>query len=234
MANKNDPHIDQTGSAPEITHIQNISYYDHIAGSYNHMLDERDSNAIVRQKVAERFIQWIRGGVVLDFGGGTGLDLAWLTDHYKVIFCEPSTGMRGEAIRSAENKSIQFLSGEEANFRHWNQVTPFHIPVDAILANFAVLNCIPDICLFFEQMAPVLKPGGALIAVLLKTGIRHSIRTSLGLWTERLKINYNEHQHIAFVHSVASIRKAARSQFTLSHTESLEGSDFILLKLLRK
>jgi SAM-dependent methyltransferase len=237
MANKNDPHSDQAGSAMEITLIQNISYYNYIAGHYNHMLEERPSNAIVREKVAERFTQWICGGVVLDFGGGTGLDLVWLTRQYEVVFCEPSTGMRREAIVSAENKSIRairFLSDEEANFRYWNHVIPFHIPIDAILANFAVLNCIPDIGLFFERMASILKPGGALIAVILKTGIRHSIRSCLGLGTAMLKISFNEQQHIAFVHSIGSIRKAAGSNFTLSYAETLDGSDFTLLKLLRK
>ena len=83
---------------------QNISYYNEIADFYDHIMEKKDSNKIVRGKVAEKFCDIVKEGNVLDFGGGTGLDLDWLTSKgYSVFFCEPSSGMREKAVNHNNN-----------------------------------------------------------------------------------------------------------------------------------
>lgn len=149
---------------------QNISYYNDIAVKYNSMLD-KNSDKAVRQKVANRFCSIVQNAIVLDFGGGTGLDLKWLAENNnQIFFCEPSNAMREIAISTHVNllnKNITFLDDLAADFRQWNTRPPFVEKVGAVLANFAVLNCIPDIELLFQNLVPFIKDSGNIIALIL-------------------------------------------------------------------
>src|ERR1700759_1794710 len=74
---------------------ETVAFFDEFAKNYNSILDQKDSNKIIRQRVAQKFCNSVKPGLVLDFGGGTGLDLSWLTENeFEVFFCEPSSGMR--------------------------------------------------------------------------------------------------------------------------------------------
>ena len=64
----------------------NISYYNQVAGTYNAIMAEQETNNFVRDFVKTKFCDEVEDGLVLDFGGGTGLDLPWLTERYEVIF----------------------------------------------------------------------------------------------------------------------------------------------------
>src|SRR5258708_6014192 len=78
---------------------QNTSYHNQAAGSYDQTMDKDPANKIIRQRVKEKLCSLLSSGRVLDFGGGTGLDLEWLTARsYQVLFCEPSVSMRAKAI----------------------------------------------------------------------------------------------------------------------------------------
>src|SRR5664279_1317040 len=82
---------------------ENIVYYNAIANEYNDMLD-KDPDRIIRAKVANTFCSIVKSSAVLDFGGGTGLDLEWLAgNNHTIFFCEPSTGMRERAIYDHKN-----------------------------------------------------------------------------------------------------------------------------------
>ena len=59
---------------------ENILYYDAIANDYNDMLD-KNPDRIVREKVTTKFCSIVKASAVLDFGGGTGLDLDWLAEQ---------------------------------------------------------------------------------------------------------------------------------------------------------
>src|SRR6185503_4690046 len=123
------------------------------------------------EKVADKFCGIVKAAAVLDFGGGTGLDLDWLSNNNRTIFfCEPSIGMRERAIYDHKNlpgDTVIFLDDFAADFRQWHLRLPFAVKVDAVLLNFAVLNCIPDIELLFQNLAMVVKPGGHIIALVL-------------------------------------------------------------------
>ena len=133
-----------------IINQQNISYYDEIAADYDAILKKDVTNLEVRKKVAEKFTSLVKAGSVLDFGGGTGQDMGWLSmHHYNIFFCEPSNGMRQIAMNRSEkdfaDAKIYFVDQNKTDFRKWEVVIPFESKVDAVLANFAVFNCIPDI-----------------------------------------------------------------------------------------
>src|ERR1700742_5199889 len=78
---------------------ENRDYHDQAADSYDQTMDQDPANKIIRQKVKTKLCSLLSSGSVLDFGGGTGLDLEWLTaQSYQVLFCEPSAIMREKAI----------------------------------------------------------------------------------------------------------------------------------------
>src|SRR5436190_17481794 len=88
----------------------NESFYNSIATKYESHLTKEDVAA--RAEVAKVFIQNVKSGAILDFGGGTGLDLPWLLaqEKYRVIFLEPSSNMREVAKSKYENqKEVTFL-----------------------------------------------------------------------------------------------------------------------------
>ncbi|HEX4850252.1 MAG TPA: methyltransferase domain-containing protein, partial [Puia sp.] len=151
---------------------QNISYYNGIASQYNALMDKEDSNRLVRAWVQGKFKAIGRGKRVMDFGGGTGMDLPWLTgEGHKIFFCEPSIAMKRQAEQlnqaSLKNNNLIFLHDNQTDYTLWPEHSPLPEKVDAVLANFAVINCIPDPASLFRSLATVINPKGHLFALLL-------------------------------------------------------------------
>jgi SAM-dependent methyltransferase len=226
---------------------QNISYYDKIASDYDLILNQNGNNKLIRDNTASKFRDIVKGDCVLDFGGGTGLDLYWLDQaNYRIIFCEPSREMRQIAINrqinELPNANIQFLGDREVDFRNWNDEFPFKEKVDAILANFAVVNCIPDIKLFFEKIALAVKPGGIVIALILKNGLLRRLQSNLkgtlksvftGYPTE-FYVDFKDNRQLVYIHTIKSIRRASAGNFQLVRIEQLEKFGYDLIHLERK
>jgi len=206
----------------------------------------KEPDRIVRENVAYKFCNIVKGGSVLDFGGGTGLDIQWLIDNgFNIFFCEPSSGMRERAIADHSNlpkDRITFLDNSSTDFRRWHSQLPFVEKVDAVLSNFAVLNCIPDLELLFESVALVIKPGGNMIALVLTKSLKknlrldfqnmlksfvHRGRTTLNIW-------YKKHGQTVYVYSIKEIEKASAKDFIFCGSEVLPSSVFTLIHLKRK
>lgn len=223
----------------------NILYYDAIAIEYNNML-ENDSDKIVREKVAGKFCSIVKEAAVLDFGGGTGLDLGWLADsNHTVFFCEPSSGMREKAICNHKNllhDKVIFLDDPATDFRQWRLRLPFAVKVDAVLSNFAVLNCIPDIELLFQNLAVVVKPGGNIIALVLTKKLKKILNGSFrGIFKyfihngpATINVRYKKHQQTVYIYSIKEIIKASEKNFDFCSSEGLTASGFTLIHLKRK
>ena len=221
---------------------QNISYYDEIAAEYDAILNKDTKNAVVRKQVADRFMVAVKKGLVLDFGGGTGQDIDWLSWHYKIIFCEPSAAMRKYAAGRNAAKGIIFLDDSATDFREWSASFPFEQAVDAVLANFAVINCIPDIKLFFEKLAMVVKPGGTVMALILDNSLPKRLRSDTKATVQSffsgspvsISVNYNGNSQQVYIHSSKAIESATVKYFELKLFEPLQGSGFCLIHLIRK
>ena len=227
------------------TNGKNIAFYNEIADNYDTILDEESSNEIVRKRVKEKFISTAAGRRVLDFGGGTGRDLDWLINNkYQVVFCEPSEGMRRKAIDHYKNhpliNNITFLKEDQVDFTTWHIQPPFSTKADAILSDFAVINCIANIDLLFKNLAQVLKPGGHLIALVLNHEYKKTWRWE---FCEFLKstvsdkpviknIQYREHQQTVYFYSRNQIKKASAGYFEIRSTEAL--FEFTLIHFVRK
>jgi SAM-dependent methyltransferase len=225
----------------------NRSYYDEIAADYEVILNQDSANAVIREKIANKFTGLVKTGRVLDFGGGTGMDMGWmLQQHYQVIFCEPAEAMRQVAIARVQhefnNAGISFLPGNATDFRQWSPMFPLDKPVDAALANFAVLNCIPDITLLFEKLALVIKPGGVLIALILdnslakrwRSNFKGTLQSFFSNAPVSFYIDYHDRRQFVYIHSTRAIKKSLANYFTLTHVEPLHGLGFCLVHAVRK
>jgi SAM-dependent methyltransferase len=225
---------------------QNISYHDAAAAEYNAVMDSHRPNHLIRQRVKEKFRSLAPLGKVLDFGGGTGLDLGWLTaGGYEVLFCEPSACMRDQAVIYEKNvlKSgrITFLEKEQTGFHTWQHTPPFPGKVDAILSDFGPLNYIPDIRRLFTSLAGVIRPGGYFLLLVLhlpfskrwKWHRRNAMASLLFRRTFRMYIPYKDHRQTVFVHTEKEITKAAAPWFRHGGTELLAQENFTLIHLIR-
>lgn len=224
---------------------QNISYYNGIAGQYDCMVN-KNSDKAVRQKVADKFSDMVRNTTILDFGGGTGLDLIWLSgNNNKIFFCEPSKAMREIAISNYKKQArakVIFLDGCAADFRKWHLKLPFDEKVDAVLSNFAVLNCIQDIKLLFQNLALVVKPGGNMIALvltksfkkILKGNLRYIFTSFIRHKPVSINVGYKEYQQTVYIYSINEIIKASENYFILCNRERIAGCDFTVIHLKRK
>jgi SAM-dependent methyltransferase len=228
-------------------HEQNISYYNAIADNYDSLLDRENSNTIVREKVAEKFQHIIPAGEILDFGGGTGRDLKWLMEKgYHILFCEPSEGMKQKAIelnrKTLQYRDLFFLDKGNSDFSNWDTQIPFEKKLDAILANFAVVNCVPDIKLLFKNLSLVLKPGGHFLALILhkkynKPLLSWLYQEILYLFKRKsthFQVHFQNHQHRVWIHSIKEIKRISAPYFSFQSEENLTKYGFTLIHLIKK
>ena len=226
---------------------QNISYYDNIAEQYDDILNGDENNKTIRQMVASRFTKIVHGNRIIDFGGGTGLDISWLGQReYQIIFCEPSKAMRQIAMdrqkKEFQEPNIIFLDDKEADFRNWSDKFPLNEKADAILGNFAVVNCIADLNFLFEKLALALKPGGVMLLLVLdysllsrlRSDLKGTIKSFFGGSTASFYIDFNGNRQIVYIHSIKSIRRASADKFRLFQTERLGKFGFSLMHLIRQ
>ncbi|HTB53554.1 MAG TPA: class I SAM-dependent methyltransferase [Ferruginibacter sp.] len=225
---------------------KNISFYNAIADGYDTVLEKQQFNKIVRRIVEGKFLEVVKNGNVLDFGGGTGLDLHWLTDNnYKVFFCEPSTGMRKNAVAyketSLKDKDIIFLNNNATDYTTWKDAPPVAEKIDAVLSNFAVINCIPDINSLFENLALVMNQGGNMIALVLdgrnklyRSGLRKNIRSFILQQPITMFVKDKDKEQTVFVYSLKKIKKAADPYFEFCSSERLAEYGFCLIHLIKR
>lgn len=215
------------------------TFYDSIAPSYNGHMTDADKK--VRESVHQLFAQNVAKGNILDFGGGTGLDLPWLLDHqYNVFFLEPSQNMR--SIARENDGKVTFIE-TNTDFTKWTRNNlPFTDKVNGILANFAVLNCIEDLDLLFEKFALVASDNCCVITTIIDPRFSSMVRnySTLSafrtLTRSRLRIynKYDEKLHPTYIHSLRSIKHATKNYFNLHSIIPLEFSTFAVLVFNKK
>ena len=226
---------------------QNVSYYDEIADQYDEILDRDLSNEIIRKRVATVFSELLPSGLVLDFGGGTGKDLEWLIKKgYQVIFCEPSVKMREKAFLLFKNilphRDTLFLENAASDFVTWQNKLPFSQKADAVLANFAVINNIPDLDLLFKNLSLVMRNDGHLLILALKSDFKKRWQSNrraalLSLFTAATvttDTQFNRKRQKVHLHSVQKIKKMAAAYFHFCSSRVLKEKDFVLIHFTRK
>jgi len=226
---------------------ENIVFYNSIAQTYDAILEHEQSNKIIRQKVAENFCRVVKPGWIMDFGGGTGLDLTWLSENgYKILFCEPSSGMRQQAINYnnaiLHNPHIIFLDSSKTDFKTWNDNPPTSEKLNGILSNFAVINNISEIELLFKNLAMLLNASGDLVALMLDKDFQKNrlkklvnmMRSFVFQKPIKLYVSHKTNRQIVYAHSLNQIKKASKPYFNFCSKDSFPEFGFVLIHLTKK
>lgn len=123
----------------------------------------------VRASLLQRFPA---GGRVLEIGGGTGEDAAYLAARgFHVFSTDPSPTMVSLASEKLTcfGSCAEVASAEELD-KFAEKYLARHEPLfDGAFSNFAPLNCVRDLDPVAKGLANLLKPGAALMLVLFGT-----------------------------------------------------------------
>ena len=146
--------------------------------------------------------------------------------------------MNGHGLKSDR---VVFLNSPQSDFRTWTKDT-FPARPSAVLANFAVLNSIEDLPLFFETMSEILEPEGHIIANMLDTtysGIArkywwHFLKAGLSNQGPVYNTEAGDRRHIAYLHSVRKIKQSSSKHFACRKIQGLGGYGFMLVHLQKK
>jgi ubiquinone/menaquinone biosynthesis C-methylase UbiE len=222
--------------------ILSNAFYDFIAKDYNGQMTKLDYD--VRDLVMKIFSNVVPDGNVLDFGGGTGLDLPWLLNKYVVYSLEPSVEMRSIARASIKNKTDNpKIVEKNTDFHDWSdRCLPFSEKMNGILANFAVLNCIEDIDCLFEKLQLICAQNGRVVATVLDTSLikmikLYSFRVAIKLFLNiplSTKNNYKGMKQDVFLHTKLQYKSAANKYFNVVSYSAIKSSHFAVLILSKK
>jgi 2-polyprenyl-3-methyl-5-hydroxy-6-metoxy-1,4-benzoquinol methylase len=224
-----------------------IEYYDNISLKYDDTLNSNQINTKIREEVKQYFLKNVKGKYVLDFGGGTGKDVEWLTKNgFTVYFCEPARRMRELAIKifhkSGLSGEVIFLNDENSVYQNWiSNDHPFEHKVNGILANFAVLNSIKRIEILSEKLALITHPGAHLIVSVLAVRLNKIFSrdflvifklylTGNGLATI---VKDEDHQMIVYMHTKKKLVKSLNKNFDYVESLPVSGSTFKLFHFRR-
>lgn len=206
-----------SGSEPTTT-----AHYDQIATDYDRQVDGLAVNRAMREAFRARVADIAgQSGTILDFGCGTGTDAAWYAARgHRVVAYDVSAGMvdvlrarcSSEIARGSVIPIVGDLEALEDALRR-------HAPIDAVAANFAALNHVPDLEPVFGVLAPHLRAGGVLVASLLNPLQRTDVRRRW--WFKRMWINLWRDtvvvrgEVVTYRHQVRALRRMARRWFTI-------------------
>lgn len=212
-------------------------FYDEVAVVYDKQLASNRNNGKIRKGIANYFLNQVKGKHVLDFGGGTGADIAWLkANNFDIWFCEPSSAMRNIAMSDNIKEGVNFLIDSQTDFRNWDKDT-FPQKIDAILSNFAAINSIDNLPLLFSKLDDIMASGGHIIITLLDTTfwgvLKYYLRGFVGAFIKKKYpvyiTRYNGREHVAYLHTPGKVRYAMPVNFSCLKVKSLKGSGFMLV-----
>ena len=139
--------------------------FDRIASQYDEIFTYSAIGRAQRQLV-HRELQhvFIRGSRILDLNCGTGEDaLHFGVQGIEVVACDASPAMIEVCSRKLATSAIalpvRFLVCPNESLNDLISFAPF----DGALSNFGGLNCTADLAAVGRLMAPLIRPGGALL-----------------------------------------------------------------------
>jgi ubiquinone/menaquinone biosynthesis C-methylase UbiE len=112
------------------------------------------------------------GAHVLELGGGTGEDAAWMAQNgFRVLLTDASPAMIREARVKLAPRGVNALvvAAEELPRFVQSHFACGGETFDAAFSNFAPLNCVADLDPVARSLAALLRPGGKAMLVLFGT-----------------------------------------------------------------
>lgn len=217
--------------------VSAVDYYNLIADDYDALMSGEHDKA-VRLWIRQYFSGLQISGTILDFGCGSGLDISWLVeDKFKVIGCDLAESFLSKAKamvdRDSLHHSVSFLGALQSDFRSWAIRRPaFH--ADHLLANFGVINYIPDLDTVFHAMAHVIPPGGNIFLNVFtpRETLLSKVRSVFTGRRQRWS-SYQGKYHSIIIHDIASIVENSAEYFDKRLIHRFGNSDFTLVHLVR-
>jgi SAM-dependent methyltransferase len=112
------------------------------------------------------------GGRILELGGGTGEDAAFLAERgFEILLTDPSPTMVGLASAKLEplGSQAEIAAGEELEDFASSYLSAGGSSFDGAFSNFAPLNCVVDLEPVARGLARLLKAGAPAMLVLFGT-----------------------------------------------------------------
>ena len=137
--------------------------FDAVAGSFDAAFDPWLSVAAQRASVrAELLAAFPEGARLLELGGGTGTDAAWMIERGRDVFLtDASPAMVAQARRKIGTSRAEALAAE-----HLGELAARGLRFDGAYSNFAALNCVPDLAPVGRALTDLVRPGGKAVLVL--------------------------------------------------------------------
>lgn len=137
--------------------------FDAIAETFDSRFEPWLSVAAQRRAVREALASaFPKGSQLLEIGGGTGLDAAWLTARGRqVLLTDASPAMVREAARKLGTQSAEVLAAEQLG-----RLAERGDRFDGAYSNFAALNCVGDLTTVARDLGGLVRPRGKVLLVL--------------------------------------------------------------------
>jgi len=150
-----------------------VAAFDAIAPSFDQRFGAWLSVAAQRRAVRATLLrEFPRHGRILELGGGTGEDAAFLAGTgLEVLMTDPSPAMvaLARAKLSPLGAQAQVATGEELEDFAARHLSNGERLFDGAFSNFAPLNCVQDLGPVARALAQLLKPGAPAMLVLFGT-----------------------------------------------------------------
>jgi SAM-dependent methyltransferase len=136
--------------------------FDAIAESFDTRFGDWLSVAAQRRVVRAALIDaFPTGARLLDIGGGTGVDAAWLTARGRnVLLTDASPAMVRAARAKLGDAAAETFAAEQLD-----QLAARGERFDGAFSNFAALNCVTDLAPVGQALARLVEPGGKALLV---------------------------------------------------------------------
>jgi ubiquinone/menaquinone biosynthesis C-methylase UbiE len=144
--------------------------FDAIAPSFDDRFGAWLSVAAQRDQVRRALLSGFpKGGHILEIGGGTGEDAAWLAQRgFRLVLTDASPAMVELANRKLRPLGSRAETAAAEDLEHYAErhLAADGAPFDGAFSNFAPLNCVNDLTPVARALARLVKPGGAAMLVL--------------------------------------------------------------------
>lgn len=147
--------------------------FDSIAPVFDSRFGNWGSVAAQRRAVRTALLRaFPAGGHILELGGGTGEDAAFLADRgFDILLTDPSPAMveQAQAKLGPLGARAEIAAGEEMEDFAASYLSAGGAMFDGAFSNFAPLNCVADLSPVARGLARLLKPGAPAMLVLFGT-----------------------------------------------------------------
>jgi SAM-dependent methyltransferase len=133
--------------------------FDAIAERFDERFGEWQSVAAQRRAVYASLLRAFPVGArVLEIGGGTGIDAAWLTARGRHVFLTDASASMVRIAQQRLGRRTAVLAAEDVGEL---DMPPF----DGAFSNFAALNCVLDLPAVAKGLGKLIRPGGQAMLV---------------------------------------------------------------------